>query len=284
MQQRPLQALIVDVFGTLSRGPNLRAINRMLAAEVGLTDPEATAIRNGMPTAPIFAGSELTHNVYRDLIGSRCYNSVDALRGAVEKESGSKISNEAVARANRAIVHYQKHVRIDQASCQIVKRIKENGVKVCILSNCNSFDLPVIDRVRQLTGAHAMVTSCEVGHLKPAEEIFRAALIALDVEKASTLMVGDSFYSDCIGALAFGINVAWVNRSATKRETQLYSAIRRIRDGTIRQTIAAGVRYSLLSSPATESLAQNDLTAHQATLRRFRSTRQALLAVEGTLA
>jgi putative hydrolase of the HAD superfamily len=57
-----------------------------------------------------------------------------------------------------------------------------------------------------------MVTSAEVGHLKPAPQVFHAALERGGCRAQDAVMVGDSWEGDIVGAQAAGIRPVWFNR------------------------------------------------------------------------
>ncbi len=86
----------------------------------------------------------------------------------------------------------------------VLTGLREQGVKVAILSNVG-FDLrPALARMELDRLADALVLSCEVGVVKPDPAIFRRALDALDVPPHEALMVGDSWRDDGAAA-AIGI-------------------------------------------------------------------------------
>jgi FMN phosphatase YigB (HAD superfamily) len=58
-----------------------------------------------------------------------------------------------------------------------------------------------------------LIVSEKVGIPKPAPEMFRAALMAAECEAEETVMVGDSWEMDVMGAQAVGIRAVWLNRS-----------------------------------------------------------------------
>jgi len=59
---------------------------------------------------------------------------------------------------------------------------------------------------------HACVSARETGVAKPDVRIFEAAARVAGVAPQEVLHVGDDAHLDCVGALAAGIQVAWVNR------------------------------------------------------------------------
>ena len=59
----------------------------------------------------------------------------------------------------------------------------------------------------------ALITSEVVGALKPAPAIYHAALEQLGTQPAETVMVGDNWVADVVGAQAVGIRPVWFNRT-----------------------------------------------------------------------
>ena len=57
----------------------------------------------------------------------------------------------------------------------------------------------------------ALIVSEEAGVSKPDPAIFRMALDALDVTADQSVMLGDSWSADVVGAQAAGIRVVWFN-------------------------------------------------------------------------
>ncbi len=61
-----------------------------------------------------------------------------------------------------------------------------------------------------------MVISQVVGFQKPDPRIFRVALERLGAEPSEATMVGDSYSSDVVGALAAGLTPVWLNRRGAR--------------------------------------------------------------------
>lgn len=79
---------------------------------------------------------------------------------------------------------------------------------VVALSNGNAD----VHRVGIGTHFHASVSAQSVGVAKPDARIFVAAAAAAGVLPHEVLHIGDDAHTDCIGALAAGMQVAWLNR------------------------------------------------------------------------
>jgi HAD superfamily hydrolase (TIGR01549 family) len=63
----------------------------------------------------------------------------------------------------------------------------------------------------------ALITSEAVGVPKPDPRIFHAALQQLGARPEETVLVGDNWLADVLGALAVGIRPLWLNRVGTLR-------------------------------------------------------------------
>jgi HAD superfamily hydrolase (TIGR01509 family) len=57
-----------------------------------------------------------------------------------------------------------------------------------------------------------IVTSCEVGQMKPHPALFRQALVKLGVAPSEAVMIGDDLLADIGGALACGLSAIWIRR------------------------------------------------------------------------
>lgn len=62
-----------------------------------------------------------------------------------------------------------------------------------------------------------LITSEDVGTPKPDPRIFEVALQRLDARPEETVLVGDNWRADVLGALAVGIRPLWLNRFGTVR-------------------------------------------------------------------
>jgi len=63
----------------------------------------------------------------------------------------------------------------------------------------------------------ALITSEDVGVLKPDPAIYQVALQRLGASPAQTVLVGDNWLADVVGALAVGIRPVWLNRLGVAR-------------------------------------------------------------------
>lgn len=86
-----------------------------------------------------------------------------------------------------------------------------------LLSNTQSFDLDLLDRLELAPFFRTRGLSAELGALKPEPKAFGAMQQRLGLFPGNLVMVGDSWADDIEGALAAGWTAIWVNRSGTPR-------------------------------------------------------------------
>lgn len=92
--------------------------------------------------------------------------------------------------------------------------LRASGVRTAVLSNVGIDLTPVLERSGILSAVDAVVMSYRVGHAKPDPEIFRHALVLLEVPAERALMVGDAWRDDA-GAAAVGIRTLLLPRTFT---------------------------------------------------------------------
>ena len=91
---------------------------------------------------------------------------------------------------------------------------KSKGIKLCILTDLTThIQLRKIKKLGLEKYIDFLVTSEQVGHEKPHAYMFHTALEKLGVERAKTIMIGDSWDKDIVGAKNFGIQSIWFTES-----------------------------------------------------------------------
>lgn len=96
---------------------------------------------------------------------------------------------------------------------QLVKAMKEAGLRLHICSN--GFHEVQYRKLRScglLEAFDTIILSEEAGANKPAKQFFDYALSKTGARVESTLMIGDNFQTDILGAKAVGLDVMFFNR------------------------------------------------------------------------
>lgn len=89
--------------------------------------------------------------------------------------------------------------------------------RLALLSNTQSFDLDLLNRLELDPFFRIKGLSAELGALKPEPAAFEAMQKRLGLFAGNLVMVGDSWKDDVEGALAAGWTAIWVNRDGHPR-------------------------------------------------------------------
>lgn len=131
----------------------------------------------------------------------------------------------AAEAAQFAQAHYQnyQHLRRPVAGALPLLEALKPHYRIGIVTNNRTLEQQ--EKLQQLGMAHlvdALITSEDVGVLKPDPRIYHVALERLQATAAETVMVGDNWTADVVGALEVGIRPLWLNRfGGTKRLPQV---------------------------------------------------------------
>lgn len=113
--------------------------------------------------------------------------------------------------------HYQRLRQPVAGARALLQRLKPTH-RIGIVTNNRTAEQREKLRFLQLdTLVDALITSEDVGVLKPDPAIYRVALQRLRASPAETVMVGDNWSADVLGALAVGIRSVWLNRFGAAR-------------------------------------------------------------------
>lgn len=94
--------------------------------------------------------------------------------------------------------------------------LRERGFRLGVLSNWDDRLRPLLERLGLTAFFDVIVISCEVGHRKPAPEIFLRAARALNLEPNQILHVGDSPELDVQGATRAGLQAIGLRQDSPR--------------------------------------------------------------------
>jgi len=124
---------------------------------------------------------------------------------------------EAADVAARHYAHYQQQRRPVAGALALLQRLRPT-CKIGIVTNNRTAEQQQKLRFLGLASlVDALITSEQVGVLKPDPAIYAVALARLGASPAETVMVGDNWTADVLGALAVGIRPVWLNRFGAAR-------------------------------------------------------------------
>ena len=126
---------------------------------------------------------------------------------------------------------YQLSRRATPGAKSLLKVLRDRGLKTAIVTNnlveeqmdklrhCELFDL--IDSI---------TISEEAGYAKPEVRIFETVLDRLECKPEETIMIGDSWENDILGARTAGIPTIWYNCYSTESPDKSVPEIRSLED------------------------------------------------------
>lgn len=109
-----------------------------------------------------------------------------------------------------------QEARVFPETFDALARTRQLG-RVALLSNTQTFDLGLLDRLDLRATFRVLGLSAELGHLKPEPAAFEAMQRKLSLFPGNLAMVGDSWSDDIEGALQAGWTAIWVNRTGRPR-------------------------------------------------------------------
>ena len=105
------------------------------------------------------------------------------------------------------------HWRLHDGARELLNSLRAANYRLAILSNWDSRLRTILEGMELDSIFDAIVISSEIGHEKPATEIFRYTERALDLPPESILHVGDSVLHDIEGAQAAGWKAVYINHN-----------------------------------------------------------------------
>jgi putative hydrolase of the HAD superfamily len=203
-----IDAVLLDGLGTLValEPPWPRLVERLRDAhgvELSLVDAER-AFRAEIAYYRIHHHEGRNPGTLADLRG-RC---AEVLRAQLPAQAVEALSLEQLTTAMLDALRFGVYPDVAAGLAQLRAR----GLTLVVVSNWD-VSLPAVLRSVGLEGmVDGVVTSAEVGHPKPAPEIFAAALALAGCAPGRAVQVGDSLDQDIHGALAAGIRAVLLCR------------------------------------------------------------------------
>jgi putative hydrolase of the HAD superfamily len=116
--------------------------------------------------------------------------------------------------SNLFIDYLTSNNHLIEGTIETLEYLKDKYV-LHIITNGFSFVQDVKLQKSNLDKYFVSITNSEAaGHKKPHENIFKHALTTANASKTESIMIGDSFEADVLGAINFGINAVYFNPKA----------------------------------------------------------------------
>lgn len=214
MLQIGIDAVLLDGLGTLValESPWPRLVERLRdvhSVELSLIDAEC-AFRAEIAYYRAHHHEGHDPSALEDL-RRRC---AEVLRARLPPQTVEALSLEQLTAAMLDALRFSAYPDVPAA----LTRLRARGLTLVVVSNWD-VSLPAVLRNVGLEGmVDGVVTSAEVGHPKPAPEIFAAALALAGCAPGRSVQVGDSLDQDIHGALAAGIHAVLLHRDDVEPE------------------------------------------------------------------
>ncbi|NVO29653.1 HAD family hydrolase [Hymenobacter lapidiphilus] len=115
--------------------------------------------------------------------------------------------------------HYRQFRQPVAGALALLQRLKPDFRIGVVTNNRTSEQEEKLDFLGMSGLVDALITSEAVGVLKPDPAIYHVALQRLRARPAETVMVGDNWIADVVGAQAVGIRPVWLNRGGSVAPT-----------------------------------------------------------------
>jgi len=139
---------------------------------------------------------------------------VNRVKDAFEALNYSITLDEINIISNLFIDYLTSNNHLIEGTIETLEYLKDKYV-LHIITNGFSFVQDVKLQKSNLDKYFVSITNSEAaGHKKPHENIFKHALTTANASKTESIMIGDSFEADVLGAINFGINAVYFNPKA----------------------------------------------------------------------
>ncbi len=181
---KPIKAICFDLDGVYFTPKGKNSFHEALISEYRIPkDTVDTFMYRGSEMAALVRGKLSNEEFWNSLRQTTCITATDS----------------------ELIERWVRDYEVNQDVRSAVLKAKELGYKTCVCTNNNGIRLPILEeRFHLRDDFDVIISSHEVGHTKPAREIFEALLKALNIE-ASELVYSDDNPGRLQGAHDLGI-------------------------------------------------------------------------------
>lgn len=120
-------------------------------------------------------------------------------------------------------------IDIDPIIFSVLLDIKENGKKICLISNADIIDIMYWDRSPLNELFDEKIFSCEAGYLKPKNKIYEIALEKMNANPEKCIFIGDGGSDELKGAKEVGMKTILAGH-LLKRDKEQHSALKEFAD------------------------------------------------------
>ena len=131
------------------------------------------------------------------------------------RSRGYRLEKDQLRSALRAMFAVtQANWQVEQDAIPTLDLLRSRGYRIGAISNASDDDntQALIDKGGVRPYLEFIVSSASFGRRKPHSDIFRAVLDHFRIPPAETVMIGDDYEADIVGAQRVGIRPIWITR------------------------------------------------------------------------
>jgi putative hydrolase of the HAD superfamily len=216
---RPVQVAFFDLGNTLMYDRESWETFYRRADEALWKSLHSLGIRSA--PAEIYGAHETLFHYYYDLRQAELDEPgiQNVFRGLLEKH-GLRVPEEGLRAAVRSMYAVtQANWHPEQDAVQMLQSLKERGLRLGIISNGADDEntQTLIDREKLRPHFDFIISSAAHGKRKPHPAIFRSALDHFQVPAEQTVMIGDTYDADILGAHGVGMQSVWFTGRVRER-------------------------------------------------------------------
>lgn len=202
---RSIKAITWDVGGTLlTPWPSVGHVYAEVAAEHGFTGADPEMLNRQFAEAwKARQHFDHTRAAWADLVRKTFYG-LDAA-----KNQEISFFDAVYERFTRASAW-----RLFDDVVPTLQALRENGLQMAVVSNWDERLHPLLAELNLTRFFEVVCVSLEVGHHKPAPQIFLSAVAAMGLKPEECLHIGDTQKEDTVGASAAGLPSLLIKRTA----------------------------------------------------------------------
>jgi len=211
--RRAVRAVVFDLFDTLVRPPPRATVRALLDARgIDPSSPGYDLLLQGV------AVGRALHAIGADVDAAlaarltRPEGDLRALLAAVAGPSHAAPLDDLAREAADLQAALLAETSLDPLAEGLLDRLARRGLRLGLISNIDAASRPLIGRLGLSRWFPEPTLSCDAGASKPSPRIFERELGRLDASADAAVMVGDSWTSDVVGALAAGMRAIWIDR------------------------------------------------------------------------
>lgn len=146
--------------------------------------------------------------------------SMEAIFTELFKEKGVTVSEEGMGQLIKSFRAFSTaYIKLYPGVIDFLNTLKQNGKRVYLLSNAQaSMTRPELQMLGLTAYFDGIAISSEVGYKKPDKKFFKALLDQFQIDKDSSIMIGNDYEADIKGGHLAGLDTCYIYSNLSPKE------------------------------------------------------------------